>query len=77
MVNTLPSEGYVRLAQILGDPGRELPPIFPVSRATWYRGIREGEYPQPVKFGRMSLWRAEDIRALLEKKPGPERQLGA
>lgn len=77
MVNTLPSEGYVRLVQILGDQDRGLPPIFPVSRATWHRGIREGHYPKPVKFGRMSLWRAEDIRALIEKMPSPERQLGA
>jgi predicted DNA-binding transcriptional regulator AlpA len=40
--------------------------LIPVSHATWWRGIREGRYPQPVKIGaRVTAWRVEDIRALI------------
>lgn len=57
--NTLPSVGLVRLPTVLRH--------FEESRAGWYRGIQEGSYPQPVKVGRKSFWRAEDIHALIER----------
>lgn len=61
---TLPEEGFVRLTSILGPVG----PI-PVSRSEWYRGIREGRYPAPVKLSpRVSAWSVDDIRALLKEK---------
>lgn len=44
--------------------------ILPMSRASFYTGIRAGKYPAPVKVGNMSMWRAEDIRAMLEKIGG-------
>ena len=38
---------------------------FPVSRAKWYQGVKEGIYPQPVKLGlRAVAWRSADILAL-------------
>lgn len=63
----LPETGFIRLGTILGLNGS--PPIVPVSKSTWYRGIREGIYPPAVKLAnqRASAWRAEDIRALLER----------
>jgi len=66
-LNALPAQGFVRLRQILGDPKATppLPPIIPVSRATWYKniGIR---YPRPVSIGRRAVaWRVEDIRKLI------------
>ena len=67
-VNTLPETGLVRLPQIIGDPKANppVPPIIPVSKSTWYEGIKKGKYPPPVKLGeRVSAWRVEDIRALL------------
>ena len=40
--------------------------LIPVSHATWWRGIKDGRYPQPVKLGtRVTAWRVEDIRALI------------
>lgn len=40
---------------------------FPVSRSTWYAGIKAGRYPAPVKLGlRATAWRAADIAALIE-----------
>jgi len=67
--NRLPEFGYVRLKQIRGDPKADppCPPIIPVSRATWYQGIKDGRFPKPIKLGeRISVWRVEDIRALVE-----------
>lgn len=38
---------------------------FPVSRAKWYQGVKEGIYPQPVKLGlRAVAWRSADVLAL-------------
>ena len=67
--NRLPEYGYVRLRQILGDPKADppCPAIIPVSRTTWYQGIKDGRYPRPVKLSaRIAAWRVEDIRALVE-----------
>lgn len=49
-----------RLPQVLA--------AFPVSRATWYEGIRAGRFPRPVRLGPRSVaWRASDIQALIER----------
>jgi prophage regulatory protein len=57
---TLPGTGYVRLPQILE--------VFPVSRSSWWAGVKSGRYPASFKLGpRTTAWRVEDIYALLEK----------
>ncbi len=59
---SFPRTGLVRLSQILSPNG----PI-PVSKSTWWQGVREGRFPQPLKLGpRTTVWRVEDIRALFE-----------
>ena len=69
----LPETGYLRLSQIVGRPaqkGRDaIPPLIPVSRSTWWAGVKSGRYPQPTKkLGeRITAWRVEDIRALLDR----------
>ena len=58
----LPASGFVRLPGILAPNG----PI-PVSKSTWWAGIKDGRYPKPVKLGpRITAWRVEDIRALID-----------
>lgn len=58
----LPDTGFLRLSAILGPAG----PI-PVSKSTWWEGVRSGRYPKPLKLGpRVTVWRVEDIRALIE-----------
>lgn len=68
MNSTLPETGYVRLPQIVGN-AKAVPPIpaiIPVSKSTWWLGVKAGRYPQPVKLGpRITAWRIEDIRALI------------
>lgn len=52
--------GFMRLAQVL--------PLVGVSRSNWYRGIRSGEFPAPVRLGKRAAgYRVADIRALLER----------
>lgn len=61
----LPDEGYLRLWQIIG--GKGFPALYPISKSSWWNGVRSGRYPQPVKLGeRTTAWRVSDIRNLLE-----------
>jgi hypothetical protein len=65
----LPDTGFVRLWQIIGDPTADppIPPIIPVKKSCWWAGVKSGRFPQPVKLGpRVTAWRVEDIRALVE-----------
>lgn len=64
-------DNFFRLPVILyGDPSANppRPPFVPVCKAAWYRGIKSGRYPAPVKLGRVSVWRASDIYALIAQK---------
>jgi prophage regulatory protein len=59
----LPETGLLRLSSIIAPAG----PI-PVSKSTWWAGIKSGRFPKPVKLGpRITAWRADDIRALIER----------
>ena len=65
----LPEIGYLRLPQIIGNPKASppIPALIPVSKSTWWAGVKSGRYPQPIKLGsRITAWRAEDIRKLIE-----------
>jgi prophage regulatory protein len=58
-MNQLPEVGLLRLPQVLK--------IIPVSRASWWAGIRAHRYPAGVKLGpRTTAWHAADIKALVE-----------
>lgn len=77
----LPETGFLRESQILPQreisaeeaersPHKRARPatpgLIPVSHATWWRGIKDGRFPKPVKLGtRVTAWRVEDIRALI------------
>ena len=69
-MHQLPETGYVRLLQIVGNPKAKppIPPIIPVSKSTWWQGVKDGRFPKSVKLGpRTTAWRVEDIRALIEQ----------
>ena len=70
MNHSLPETGYVRLSQIVGDRKAEppIPAVIPVSKSTWWQGVKQGRFPKPVKLGpRITAWKIEDIRSLIER----------
>lgn len=64
----LPETGYLRLPQIIGNPNADppIPAVIPVSKSSWWAGVKSGRYPQPVRLGpRTTAWSVESIRALI------------
>ena len=58
--NPLPSQGYLRIKQIL-------PNLVPVSPATWWEWVRSGKAPKPYKLGpKITAWKASEIYQFLE-----------
>jgi prophage regulatory protein len=52
--------GFLRLPQVLE--------ILPISKSTWWKGIREGRFPKPVKLSaRTSAWSRADIDTLCDQ----------
>ncbi len=65
-LNAMPQFGLLRLWQILGNSRKGIPPIIPVSKSSWWAGVKSGKYPKPIKLSaRCTCWRVEDIRALI------------
>ncbi len=51
--------GFLRLPDVLK--------LIPVSRATWYAGIKDGRFPAPIKISpNIAAWKASDIHQLIE-----------
>jgi len=66
--SALPEKGYVRLPQILR--------VIPIGKSSWWAGVRSGKYPAPVRpspFGRVTVWRAEDINCLIATAGGAQK----
>lgn len=67
MLNNLPQTGFVRLPQILA--------VIPVGKSTWWAGVKQLRFPQPIKIGaNTTVWKAEDIHALIKKLAESEVQ---
>lgn len=65
-----PETGFLRLPQIIGNAKADppLPPLIPVSRSTWWQGVKTGRFPPAIKLGpRTTVWRVEDIRAFIDR----------
>lgn len=61
------ARALLRLPQVLA--------LVAVSKTTWWKLVREGRAPQPVKLGdRCTAWRATDIAAWIESAGQPESQ---
>ena len=70
---SLPQVGFVRLSTILGNSKAEPPiiPLIPVSKSSWWEGIKKGIYPKPIKLSeRTTAWRWEDIHNLVVELEG-------
>ncbi len=67
-MHALPETGYLRLPQIIGNAKAEppIPAVIPVSKSTWWAGVKSGKYPPAVKISaRCTAWKVEAIRALI------------
>lgn len=63
----LPSTGFLRLPDIIKPHG----PI-PVSKSTWWAGVKDGRFPKPMKLGpKLTVWPVEAIRRLIAEGVGP------
>lgn len=52
------NDSFLRLVDVLK--------VIPVSRATWYAGVKSGRYPTPFKLGLRAVgWLKSDIEALI------------
>ncbi len=59
IIPSMSTAGLLRLPQVLK--------IFPVSKSTWWAGVKTGRYPAPVKPSRRTTaWRHSDIIDLIE-----------
>jgi hypothetical protein len=64
------SDFFLRLPQIIGNRKTKppIPGIIPVSKTTWWAGIKSGIYPPAIKLSpRVCVWRASDIQALISQ----------
>ena len=71
--HVIPSTGFLRLPQIIGNPKAKppIPALIPVSKSSWWDGIKKGIYPEAVKIGsRTTAWRVEDIHELIVQLGG-------
>lgn len=58
--NLVKEEGLLRLPEVLKR--------FPVSRSTWWAGVKSGKFPKSVKMGpRTTAWRSSDIELLIKR----------
>lgn len=62
---SLPPEGVVKLTDLIGGST----PVVPFSRATVYRMIADGRFPNPIKLGYMSVWDVKAIRSWISGQP--------
>ncbi len=64
--NELPSTGFLRVNQIVGDKKKNIPALIPIARSTFLDGVKKGKYPSSIKLSpRVTVWRVEDIRSLI------------
>ena len=47
----------LRLKQIIGDPKANPPieAIIPISKSSWWEGVKTGRYPKAIKLGAIQL----------------------
>lgn len=63
MTEKAASTRLLRLSSILAPKG----PI-PVSKSTWWKKVRAGEFPPAVKLSeRITCWKEQDVLALIKR----------
>jgi prophage regulatory protein len=61
-INSTESDRLLRLKDIVGPSG-----LLPISKSSWWKGIREGRYPAGIKIApRTTAWRKSSVLALIK-----------
>jgi len=55
----------LRLSQILGT--RDRPGLLNIGRTKFYDMVKQNLIPKPLKLGRVSVWRYEDLQQALDR----------
>ena len=51
---------FLRVSQVLE--------LIPVSKSTWWAGVKSGRFPEPIKLGpSISVWKSEDIATYIKE----------
>jgi prophage regulatory protein len=61
---------FLRLKQIIGDDQSDPPisAIIPISKSAWWKGVKDGRYPSPIKLSsNVTVWRSDEIQALVDE----------
>lgn len=63
---SLTKDILLRLPQVLQ--------IVPIPKSSWWRGVKEGRFPQGIKLGpRTTAWKASEIDALIDRLTAESR----
>lgn len=66
---------YLRLTQIVGNSKKGIAAIIPVGASSFWLGIKQGRYPQPIKLGpKTTVWLASEIYALVGRSAAPKAE---
>lgn len=56
---------FLRLKMIIGTP--DCPGRIPISKTSWWNGVKDGRFPKPVKLGpRTTVWYEDEIDAICD-----------
>jgi len=48
--------------------------VVRIPKSSWWRGIKEGRFPKPIKLGpRTSAWRSSSIKSLIDRLDAESR----
>jgi len=56
---------------------KEVLEIIPISKSSWWLGVKKGRFPKPIKLGpKTTCWRLSDILKLIEEGVNKEKPYG-
>lgn len=62
--HSLPPKALISAAEML--------PHLPIKRSTLWKWVADGRFVAPVKIGRLTRWRSEDVKNWLQQYTGGE-----
>ena len=62
------TDSYLRIHQIIGCPKRRIQPRIPISKSSWYAGVKSGKFPAGRLLGpRTRVWLESDIARVISE----------